>query len=329
MKWIIEWTDLSVYILLLSVFIYFYYFRKTLEWQRLKKTILSKLRYKISAILLAFYVIIGFLDCIHLETIKVFSVLDLLMPSSVFVPEKTYSAPSLQHHLLGTDKVGRDVFYMTIKSIRTGLVLGTVTSLFMLPLALLLGLLSGYLRGWVDDCIQYLYTTLSAIPGVLLIAALMLSFQTKVEMDADFRLLMLCMVLGLTSWTTLCRLIRAETLKLREAEFIQNAIGMAVSKTRILLRHILPNLMHIVIITVVLDFSGLVLAETILSYVGVGVDPTTYSWGNLINASRLELARDPIIWWPLLGSLIPLFFLVFSVNIVSDAIQEALNPKAV
>ena len=329
MTWIIKGTDLSVYLLLLIAVVYFYYFRKSLEWQRLKKILLSKKRYKIALIILFFYAGIGFLDCIHLKTEKALSVLDYLMPSGVYLPEKTYSAPSFSDHLLGTDKVGRDIFYMTIKSIRTGLIIGTITSLFMLPFALLFGLLSGYFRGWLDDCIQYLYTTLSAIPGVLLIAACMLCFQTTIELDADFRLLMLCMILGLTSWTNLCRLIRAETLKLREAEFIQNAIGMAVSNRRILLCHILPNLMHIVLITVVLDFSGLVLAETILSYVGVGVDPTTYSWGNLINASRLELAREPIVWWPLAGALVPLFFLVFSVNLVSDAIQEALNPRVV
>jgi peptide/nickel transport system permease protein len=234
-----------------------------------------------------------------------------------------------EYHILGTDKVGRDVFYMAIKSIRTGLVIGTVTSLFMLPFALLFGLLAGYLRGWLDDLIQYLYTTLNAVPGVLLIAALMLALQAKIETDADLRLLLLCMVLGLTSWTTLCRLIRAETFKLREAEFIQSAIGMGVGKMRIMLRHILPNLMHIVLITVVLDFSGLILAETILSYVGIGVDASTYSWGNLINASRLEMARDPMVWWALFGSLLTMFFLVFSVNIFSDALQEALNPKAV
>ena len=85
--------------------------------------------------------------------------------------------------------------------------------------------------------------------------------------------------------------------------------------------------MHIVLITIVLDFSGLVLAEAILSYVGVGVDPTTMSWGNMINISRLELAREPIVWWPLLAALIAMFFLVLSANLFSDVVRDAFDPR--
>lgn len=231
------------------------------------------------------------------------------------------------YHILGTDKIGRDVFYMTIKSIRTGLALGTITLLIMLPFAIALGMCSGYFGGWVDDGIHYLYTTLSSIPGVLLIAATMLSFQSAIEAEPNWRLLILCCALGLTSWILLCRLLRGETLKLRSMGFVESAKVLGVSHANILLRHILPNVMHIVIITLVLDFSGLVLAEAVLSYVGVGVDPTFYSWGNLINASRLDMAREPAVWWPLCGALVFMFVLVCSVNILSDAVQEALHPK--
>src|SRR5690606_33237258 len=115
---------------------------------------------------------------------------------------------------------------------------------------------------------------------------------------ADVRLLALCFILGITGWAGLCRFLRGETLKVRELEFVQAAKALGVSKTKIILRHIIPNIFHIVIITVVLDFSILVLAEAVLSYVGVGVDPTTISWGNMINSSRLELAREPAVWWP-------------------------------
>ncbi len=233
----------------------------------------------------------------------------------------------LEYHILGTDKIGRDVFYMSIKSIRTGLVIGTVTTLVMLPFALLFGMLAGFFRGWVDGVIQYTYTTLSSIPGVLLITAAMLSFQARVQENPDLRLLILCAILGLTSWTTLCRLLRAESLKIRSFDFILSAIALGVTPIKIISKHIMPNLIHIVIITVVLDFSGLVLAETVLSYVGVGVDPTTYSWGNMINASRLELAHDPMIWWSLSGALFFMFCLVFSANVFSDALQEGLNPR--
>lgn len=241
------------------------------------------------------------------------------------------------YHILGTDKIGNDVFYESLKSIRTGLLIGTLTTLFMLPFALLLGTASGYFGGWIDDFIQYIYTTLSSIPGVLLIAASVLMLQvfianhpewfpTLIE-RADARLIALCFILGITSWANLCRLLRAETLKLRELEYVQAAITLGSSQTKIILKHILPNVFHIILITIVLDFSGLVLAEAVLSYVGVGVDPTTISWGNMINSSRLELAREPAVWWPLLGALIFMFFLVLSANIFSDAVRDAFDPK--
>jgi peptide/nickel transport system permease protein len=240
-------------------------------------------------------------------------------------------------HMLGTDKVGQDVLYQSIKSIRTGLVIGTLTTLIMLPFAVLLGMMAGYFRGWVDDVIQYLYTTLNSIPGVLLIAAAVLMmqvymanhpemFETMAE-RADMRLLFLCMILGITSWTGLCRLLRGETLKLRELDYVQAGSAFGVSGFRIMMRHLLPNLMHLVMITVVLDFSGLVLAEAVLSYVGVGVDPTTMSWGNMINRARLEMAREPIVWWSLLSAFVFMFTLVLSANLFSDVVRDAFDPR--
>mgnify|MGYP001819840465 FL=1 len=240
------------------------------------------------------------------------------------------------YHVLGTDKVGQDVYYQTLKSIRTGLVIGTLTTLVMLPFAILLGIMAGYLRGWADDVIQYTYTTLNSIPGVLLIAAAILmlqvyiannpqSFETTLE-RADIRLLFLCIILGITSWTGLCRLLRGEALKLREVEYIQAAMSFGVSHARIITRHILPNVMHIVLITIVLDFSGLVLAEAVLSYIGIGVDPTMNSWGNMINRARLEMAREPMVWWSLLSAFIFMFVLVLAANLFSDAVRDAFDP---
>lgn len=240
------------------------------------------------------------------------------------------------YHIFGTDKIGRDVFYQTIKSIRTGLIIGTITTLFTLPFAILLGTMAGYFRGWIDDIIQYLYTTLSSIPGVLLISASVLVLQVymnthaadypTLEKRADIRLLALCFILAITGWANLCRFLRGETLKLRELEFVQAAKALGVKQIKIILRHIMPNVFHIVIITLVLDFSMLVLAEAVLSYIGVGVDPTTISWGNMINSSRLELAREPMVWWPLLASLIAMFGLVLAANIFADAVRDAFDP---
>ncbi|ARG97213.1 ABC transporter permease [Legionella micdadei] len=239
-------------------------------------------------------------------------------------------------HLLGTGKIGQDIFYYTVKSIRTGLIIGILTTLFMLPLALLLGISAGYFGGWIDDIIQYIYITLSSIPGVLLITASVLSMQTYIanhpqqfstlSKSADARLLALCLILGVTSWTSLCRLLRAETLKLREIDYVLAARALGSSSLTILRKHLLPNVMHIILITLVLDFSFLVLAEAVLSYVGVGVSPMTISWGNMINGARLELARDPIVWWPMLSAFACMFILVLASNLFADAVRDAFDP---
>lgn len=244
---------------------------------------------------------------------------------------------SADYHIFGTDKVGQDVFYQALKSIRTALAIGTLTTLVMLPFAVLLGIMAGYFRGWIDDVIQYLYTTLNSIPGVLLIAAAVLMLQVYMEAHpemfttdserADMRLLFLCLILGITSWTGLCRMLRGETMKLSEVEYIQAAAAFGVRRARIISRHILPNVMHIVLISIVLDFSGLVLAEAVLSYVGVGVDPSMNSWGNMINSARLEMAREPMVWWSLMAAFCFMLGLVLAANLFSDAVRDAFDPR--
>lgn len=241
------------------------------------------------------------------------------------------------YHVLGTDKVGQDVLYISLKSIRTGLVIGTLTTLVTLPLAIGLGIAAGYFRGWVDDLIQYVYTVLNSIPGVLLIAAAVLIVQVYIESNpelfdtaaarADIRLLALCLIMGVTSWTGLARLLRGETLKLRTLDYVEAARAFGVSHTRILGRHIFPNVFHLVLIAIVLDFSGLVLAEAVLSYVGVGVDPSMYSWGNMINGARLELAREPVVWWQLGAAFVFMFTLVLAANLFADGVRDAFDPR--
>ena len=257
--------------------------------------------------------------------------------SMIFIIMLFYDLGS-QYYVLGTDKVGEDVLYKSIKSIRTGILIGTLTTIVMLPFAIFLGIFAGYIGGFVDDIIQYIYTTLNSIPSVLLIASAILMLQVYMTNNplefeniyerADLRLFFLCMILGLTSWTGLCRLLRGESLKLREVEYVQASQTFGLSKFSIIVRHIIPNIMHIVIITVVLDFSALVLAEAVLSYVNIGVDPTTYSWGNMINAARLEMSREPIVWWSLFSAFLFMFMLVLFANLFSDVVRDAFDPRA-
>jgi peptide/nickel transport system permease protein len=241
------------------------------------------------------------------------------------------------YHVLGTDKVGQDVLYQALKSIRISLIIGTLTTLVLLPVGIALGIMAGYFKGWVDDAIQYVYTTLNSIPGVLLIAAAVLMMQVVIDryadlfptaaQRADIRLLVLCAILGLTSWTGLARLLRGEALKLSQLEYIQAAHAFGVRDSRILSRHILPNVAHIVIIATVMDFSGFVLAEAVLSYVGVGVDPATTSFGTMINSARLEMGREPIVWWSLAAAFVFMFVLVLAANLFADAVRDGFDPR--
>ncbi len=241
------------------------------------------------------------------------------------------------YHVLGTDLGGSDVLFQSIKGIRTGVLLGTLATLIMLPIAVTLGVVAGFFKGYADDIVQYLYTTLSSIPGILLIAASVLLFQVYIDLNPDFfevglekadaKFVALCFILGVTSWSTLCRLIRAETLKISQLEYVQAAIAFGVSNGRIIFRHILPNVVHIILITFVLEFSALVLAEAVLSYIGVGIDPAMSSWGNMINSARTELSRTPTIWWTLVGAFFFMFMLVLSANLFSDLVRDAFDPR--
>lgn len=252
--------------------------------------------------------------------------------------------PPLKHpgsHLLGTDKVGADILLSALKGIRTAIVIGAGATVVIIPFAIFFGVIAGYFGGVIDDAVQYVYTTLSSIPGVLLIVAFMLLFGgrgyqgglvTEENVVLKFfvfndRLFWLCLILGITSWTDLCRLVRAETLKLRELEYVQAAKAFGGGSAGIIVRHIVPNLMHIVLITMVLQFSGLVLAESVLSYIGIGVGAQYGSWGNMINTARLELTREPIVWWNLAAAFAFMFALVLPANIFADAVRDALDPK--
>ena len=242
------------------------------------------------------------------------------------------------YHVMGTDQTGNDVLFVCLKSVRTAVVIGSLATIATIPLALLFGILAGYFKGWVDDGIQYAYTVLSSIPSVLLISAFVLMIQVFIDKNpqwfetglerADIRLFLLATILGLTGWAQLARLLRAETLKLGELDYVQAARAFGVSHAGIMRRHLLPNVTHIIVIVAVLDFSGLVLYEAVLSYVGVGVDPNTQSFGTMINSARNEMSRDPVIWWTLSTAFAFMVALVLSMTLFASAVREAFDPRA-
>jgi peptide/nickel transport system permease protein len=245
--------------------------------------------------------------------------------------EASYSAPladvefyggqPLTHpsvHWLGTDILGRDVFLQALRGARVALLVGGLTSLIAIPLALLFGVAAGYRGGRVDDVVFFVISTLASMPGLLLLIALIMALgRGPVQV---------CIALGVTGWVSFARLSRGETLKLRELDYVQAARALGVSEPRIVLRHVVPNLMHLVVVTFALMFSGLVLSEAVLSWLGLGIDG---SWGQMIDQARDELSRDPIIWWNLSAASAALFGLILAVNLVGDAVRDILDPRTV
>lgn len=239
--------------------------------------------------------------------------------SAPFAVVEFYGGSPLRHpgsHPLGTDIIGRDVLYVALKGARVALLIGGVTSLIAIPLALLFGVGAGYFGGRFDDFVFFLISTLASMPGLLLLIALIMAMGRGT--------LSVCVALGVTSWVGFCRLSRAETLKLRELDYVQAARVLGVSETGIIFRHILPNLVHLIVITFVLMFSGLVLSEAVLSWLGIGVDG---SWGQMIDGARNELSREPIVWWNIAAAGTALFALILAVNAVGDAVRDVLDPR--
>ena len=242
------------------------------------------------------------------------------------------------YHVLGTDRTGNDVLYQALKSIRTAFVIGALATLATLPFAIVLGVMAGYFKGWVDELIQYIYTVLSSVPFILLIAACVLMMQVYMDKNAelfetgaeraDVRIFLLCVIVGVTGWAGLCRLLRGETLKLRELDYVQAATAFGVSHWKIMARHILPNVMHLVLITTVLSFSDLILFEAVLSYIGIGVDPSMNSFGGMINQARGEIARDPMVWWSFAAAFVFMVSLVLAANLFADGVRDAFDPRA-
>jgi len=239
--------------------------------------------------------------------------------SAPFASVEFYGGAPLEHpgsHPFGTDIIGRDVLYLGLKGARVALLIGGITSLIAIPLALFFGVSAGYFGGRMDDFVFFVMSTLASMPGLLMLIVLIMVMGRST--------LSVCVALGVTSWVGFCRISRGETLKLRELDYVFAARALGVSEPRIIVRHVLPNLMHLVIITFVLMFSGLVLSEAILSWLGIGVDG---SWGQMIDQARDELSREPIIWWNISAAGTALFGLILAVNFVGDAVRDILDPR--
>ncbi len=229
-----------------------------------------------------------------------------------------YAPPALDglKTVMGTDIFGRSVLYKVIHGTRIAMSVGLVTSLIAIPIGVVLGAMAGYFGGWVDEIITWFYTTLSSIPSIMLLIAF-----TYVLGKGIFAIYI---ALGVTSWVGLARLIRGEFLKHKTREYVVAAESIGAGHRIRIFRHILPNVMHIVIINFSLQFQTAIKSEVILSYLGLGVQGQP-SWGVMIDDAKLELARG--VWWQLTAATIAMFFVVLAFNIFGDALRDALDPK--
>ena len=227
----------------------------------------------------------------------------------------SYSPPAWGY-LFGTDIFGRSILQKTIKGSEVAVSVGLVSAVLAVVIGLSLGAVAGYFRGWVDELVVWLYTVFTSIPYILLIVSIAFVLGKG--------LLSVYLALGLTSWVGLCRIVRAEVIRHREREYVQAAQAIGGGHMRKLVKHIIPNIFHVVIINFSLQFQMAIKAEVILSYLGLGVQGTP-SWGKMIDDAKLELARG--VWWQLAGAVLAMFVLVWALNILGDALRDALDPK--
>jgi peptide/nickel transport system permease protein len=303
--------------------------RRTPPWREAAREVGR--RRPVALAIVALYVSVALADCVAwiggADVVRPRSLVDRMFPGDF--QERSYSAPLAANdfmggaplkypgrHLFGTDILGRDVLHMTLKGARVALLIGGLTSLIIIPVALLFGVTAGYFGGVVDDAVFFIMSTLASIPGILLLTALIMVLGVGT--------VQVCVALGVTGWVGFCRVARGETLKVRELDYVQAARALGATSPGIIVRHVVPNLMHLVVITFVLTFSGLVLSEAVLSWLGLGI---AGSWGQMIDQARDELARDPVIGWNLAAASIALFGLILAVNILGDTVRDVLDPR--
>jgi ABC-type dipeptide/oligopeptide/nickel transport system permease subunit len=227
----------------------------------------------------------------------------------------SYLAPGAEL-LFGADLFGRSVMFKTIKGAEVAMTVGFIAALISMTIGVTLGAIAGFFGGKVDELIVWFYTTIASIPYIMLIIAI--SFISGKGLQS------VCLALGLTSWVSLCRLIRGEVIRHKDREYVHAATSIGVGNFSRLFKHILPNVLHIVIINFSLQFQVAIKSEVILSYLGLGVQGTP-SWGTMINDAKQELAQG--VWWQLAAATLAMFLVVLALNTLGDALRDALDPK--
>lgn len=247
-------------------------------------------------------------------------------------------APPSPEHWLGTDYQGRDVFWRALAGSAAAVKVGIIASLISAVIGVALGAVAGFYGGKFDDWVVWLYSTFASMPTLLFILAFALLVSRNflspgmmrcaeavgTVLRAEPGMLAVYLAIGLTGWVTLCRVVRGETMRLRTMPYIAAARVAGVSSPVIIWRHILPNVFHLVIIYFTLSFAGAIMLEVIVSYLGFGVQAAP-SWGVMISDGQERLWRG--IWWEIAAATAFMFGLVLALNVLGDALRDALDPR--
>ena len=267
-------------------------------------------------------------------TLLALSVLILLTLACIFAPPllenglhlngnrtdvvNRYKPPGYKNNILGTDQLGRDQLVRLLYGGRVSLGVAYGASIMSISIGLVVGMLAGYYGGFVDDVISWFISTLSSIPSLFLLILVSVVFSPTAEV--------LIILLGLLGWVGTCRLVRGEILTLKERDFVVAARALGAPDARIFSQHLFPNIISLLIISLTIDAGTLILVESGLSYLGLGVRPPTPSWGNMLAESRKFLTTGThLIIWP--GIMIIIIVLCFF--LVGDGLRDAVDPRKV
>lgn len=238
-------------------------------------------------------------------------------PNTTDASESKFLPVFSQGHILGTDNLGRDHLARLLYAGQVSLFIGFMSAFLSLVIGVTLGIITGYYGGLIDDLVNWIITTLNSIPGLVLLIVISAVFQPDAKS--------LILVIVFLTWTVTSRLVRGETLSIRSREYIVSAQAIGASNFRIMLVHILPNVFSLTIVTLARNIGIVILIESALSYLGLGVQPPTATWGNMLSKSRDFLAQPHLVILP--GSLITI--VVLCLYIIGDGLRDAFDPTAV
>lgn len=241
-----------------------------------------------------------------------------------------YAPPSAAHPL-GTDELGRDVALRLLYGGRVSLLVGLSTALIAAVIGAVIGLAAGYYGGWPDALLMRLTDTVIALPLLPLLIVLAAADLEKLGVPAELAaapeagVWRIVVIVALVGWTTVARLVRGAALSLRERDFVLAAKSQGASGARVMFRHILPNAVSPIVVATTLSVGNIVLLESVLSFLGLGIQPPVASWGNMLTNAQETIYEAPLLAvWPGLA----IFTTVIAFNFLGDGLQDALDPRA-